>query len=90
MSFQVARLAVESRFFPLYEVYCGHKFVLNYPNPILTKVDVEDYLKLQGRLRHLFKPERKQEILDVIQAHVDKEWDKLLELAEFSERSATY
>lgn len=89
-SFQVARLAVESRFFPLYEVYNGYKYVLNYPNPMMSKVPIEDYLKQQGRLRHLFKPERKQEILDIIQAHVDKEWEKLLELAEFSEKSALY
>ncbi|MFX1465898.1 MAG: thiamine pyrophosphate-dependent enzyme, partial [Promethearchaeota archaeon] len=89
-SFQVARLAVESRFFPLYEVYHGYKFVLNYPNPALSKVPVEEYLKNQGRLRHLFKPAKNQEIIDIIQKHVDLEWDKLLELAEFSEKSAIY
>jgi pyruvate ferredoxin oxidoreductase beta subunit len=56
----------------------------------MQKVPVEDYLKNQGRLRHLFRPEKNQEILDIIQKHVDLEWDKLLELAEFSEKSAIY
>jgi pyruvate ferredoxin oxidoreductase beta subunit len=89
-SFQVARLAVESRFFPLYEVFWGYKYVLNYPDPKAPKVPIEEYLKQQGRLRHLFKPQRKQEIIDILQEHVDKEWQKLLELAEFSEKSAVY
>jgi len=71
-------------------VYNGYKYVLNYPNPAMSRVPLEDYLKKQGRLRHLFKPEKNQEIIDIIQAHVDKEWEKLLELAEFSERSAIY
>jgi pyruvate/2-oxoacid:ferredoxin oxidoreductase beta subunit len=85
MSIQVARLAVESRFFPLYEIEWGHKFTLNHPDAKASKVPIEEYLKNQGRLRHLFKPEKNQVIIDVIQEYVDKEWNKLLELCTHTE-----
>ena len=85
MSIQVARLAVESRFFPLYEIEWGHKFTINHPDTKVSKIPIEEYLKHQGRLSHIFKPEKNQVIIDVIQDHVDKEWNKLLELCTHSE-----
>ena len=44
------------------------------------KKPVEEFLKVQGRFRHLFKPENKH-VIDEIQEEVDKKWDELLRRA---------
>jgi len=74
----IAKMAVECKFWPLYEVEDG-VYKLNYKpsNPI----PVEKYMKPQGRFKHLFKPENKH-IINLIQKHVDSEWEKLLKLCE--------
>ena len=43
------------------------------PHP---RVPVEDYLKLQGRYRHLFEPARDAAAIAEIQAGVDAYWAK--------------
>ena len=43
------------------------------------KKPVEEYLKTQGRFRHLFKPENKH-IIEEIQKEVDRRWQKILKL----------
>jgi pyruvate ferredoxin oxidoreductase beta subunit len=37
---------------------------------------VEEYLELQGRYRHLFKPERNETVLAKIQARADRNIEK--------------
>ncbi|MBW2989100.1 pyruvate ferredoxin oxidoreductase [Candidatus Woesearchaeota archaeon] len=75
---EVAKLAVESRFWPLYEVEDG-KYKLTYKP---TKdVPVIDFIKAQGRFKHLLKPENKG-MIEKIQAHIGSEWEKLLKLCE--------
>jgi pyruvate ferredoxin oxidoreductase beta subunit len=74
----IAKLAVESRFWPLYEIENG-KYKLNY-NPS-KPIPITDYIKPQGRYKHLFKPENKH-IIDLIQKHTDEEWEKLMKLCE--------
>lgn len=75
---EIAKLAVESKFWPLYEIEDG-KYKFNYkpsnPKPVI------DFIKPQGRFKHLFKPENKH-ILDLIQKHTDEEWDKIEKLCE--------
>ncbi|MHA1237755.1 MAG: thiamine pyrophosphate-dependent enzyme [Candidatus Odinarchaeia archaeon] len=86
MSITITQLAVETCIFPLWEaelvdgepVYKlspPSKAILNKPE---RKKPVEEYLKLQGRFKHLFKPEPKKELIEDIQRHVDKEWEILL------------
>lgn len=75
---EIAKLAVESKFWPLYEVENG-KYKLTYKPS--KEVPVSDYMEPQGRFKHLFKPENKQ-IIDKIQTHVDSEWKTLLKLCE--------
>lgn len=74
----LAKLAVETNYWPLYEVENG-KYKLNYkpsqPKPII------EFLKLQSRFKHLMKPEAKP-IVDRIQENIDQEWQKLLKLCE--------
>ena len=73
---EVGRLAADTCFWPLYEVVNG-KYSLTYKPK--EKKPVAEWLKLQGRFKHLFKPENKS-LLENIQNHVDERWEKLLKL----------
>lgn len=77
---EMAKLAVESKFWPLYEVENGI-YNLNYKPS--KQVPVSEFMKEQGRFKHLFKPENKK-IIDFIQKRTDEEWDKLLKLCDES------
>lgn len=68
---EVARLAVETRVFPLYEVEDGERWILNrVPS---TNAQVAEYLKLQGRFAHLSERD-----IQAIQRNVEREWKRLL------------
>ena len=69
-SISIARLAVQSNMFPLYEVENGVDYTLNYQG----NVEVDAYLKAQGRFRHL-----NEEETGLIQAMVDEDWDLLMQ-----------
>jgi pyruvate ferredoxin oxidoreductase beta subunit len=73
LSIRIGRLAVESGVFPLYEVENG-KYKLSFDFPKLRPV--RDYLKLQGRFRHL-----PDEVIDEIQTRVTTEYIALKEKA---------
>jgi pyruvate ferredoxin oxidoreductase beta subunit len=68
--------AVDSCFWPLYEVVDG-RFRLTYLPPKI--VPVEEWLRPQQRFRHLFQPENLH-LLSVIQRQVDEEWTALVGL----------
>ncbi|MEM2916977.1 MAG: thiamine pyrophosphate-dependent enzyme [Candidatus Bathyarchaeia archaeon] len=77
ISVKMARLAVETRYFPVYEVEKGkYRLNLNIKNP----KPVEEFLKLQGRFRHLFSPKRREDLLALIQQRVDENWNRLQKL----------
>lgn len=65
----IGRLAVETGVFPLYEVEQG-RYRITVDVPALRPVG--DYLKPQGRFRHLTP-----EIVEQIQTRVTAEWEKL-------------
>jgi pyruvate ferredoxin oxidoreductase beta subunit len=69
MSVEIGRLAVETGVFPLYEVE-NSRYRLSIDRPKLKPV--EEYLKLQGRFRHLPDEEIKR-----IQQRVNEEYAKL-------------
>ncbi len=73
MSVKVARLAVQTKVFPLYEVEGGEFYTVNYMPP---EVPVSAYLSLQGRFSHLSAAD-----VSNIQARVDKGWKQLMEKA---------
>ncbi|MGD1151504.1 MAG: 3-methyl-2-oxobutanoate dehydrogenase subunit beta [Syntrophales bacterium] len=73
MSVKIARMAVQTNIFPLYEVEEGFKYTINYkPKEYL----VREYFKLQGRFRHLSDKD-----LDQIQEMVNEDWELLLRKA---------
>jgi pyruvate ferredoxin oxidoreductase beta subunit len=70
----LGRLAVETCIWPLYEVENGVYKVNQKPK---EKKPVADFLKTQGRFKHLFKPENAS-IIENVQKVTDKKWDMLL------------
>jgi len=70
---KLARLAVQTCYFPLYEVEWGEKYTLNIK--LKEKKPVVEYLRLQGRFSHLTEKE-----INLIQAEVDRKWERLLRL----------
>jgi len=73
---EVTKAAVETCVWPLYEVIEG-KYVLNYMPK--NKLPVEEYLRLQGRFAHMFKPGNEW-MIEQVQQEVDKNWEDLLKL----------
>jgi pyruvate ferredoxin oxidoreductase beta subunit len=73
---KAAELAVETCFWPLFEVENG-KWILNYKPK--NKLPVIEWLKTEGRFQHLFKDER-EEVLEAFQREVDERWEQLLKL----------
>jgi len=69
LSVKLSKLAVETAIFPLYEVENG-RYKLNIDPPKLKPV--EEYLKPQGRFRHLLEGDIRE-----IQEHVNEEYAKL-------------
>lgn len=69
----VARFAVECGLWPLKEAINGEVTHTYIPKRKL----VEEYLKLQGRFRHLFEPTRQDEAIQYIQAWVDEYWKRV-------------
>ena len=67
----VARLAVQTCVFPVYEVCDGNVFKITVKPR--EKKPIEEYLKVQGRFRHLFTDGWQEEIAK-FQAEVDENW----------------
>lgn len=72
----LARMAVETGVWPLKEAVNGkvtHSIISKRRKP------VEEYLKMQERFAHLFKPTRQDGILESMQAKVDAYWKNVKE-----------
>jgi pyruvate/2-oxoacid:ferredoxin oxidoreductase beta subunit len=68
---KLARMAVQNGYFPLCEIENGEKTTLNLK--LKERKPVDDYLRLQGRFRHL-SPEQ----IAAVQAEVDARWERLM------------
>ncbi len=73
LTIRIGRLAVETGIFPLYEIEDG-RYKLSLDLPRLRPI--RDYLKLQGRFRHL-----SEEAIKEIQDRVEREYAELVEKA---------
>ncbi len=72
---EIGKLAVTTGIWPLKEYRDGTVVHTKIPQ---ERLPVEEYLKRQGRFRHLFSPERNEPLLAHIQARVDGYWEKVL------------
>jgi pyruvate ferredoxin oxidoreductase beta subunit len=69
LAVQIGRLATETGVFPLYEVADG-KYGITQPTPELRPL--RDYLKLQGRFRHLT-----DDVIDEVQERLRRDYRRL-------------
>ena len=69
----IGKLAVKTGVWPLKEYIDGTVVHTKVPP---QRTPVEEYLKLQGRFRHLFEPQRNEALLNEIQARVDRYWQE--------------
>ncbi|WP_455365968.1 thiamine pyrophosphate-dependent enzyme [Kaarinaea lacus] len=75
-SADIGKLAVDTGVWPLKEYQNGkisHTKIPHHRKP------VEEYLKTQGRFKHLFQPQRNETLLNDIQAQVDDYWKNVQE-----------
>ena len=71
LTVNIGKLAVRTGIWPLKE-YISRK--VTHTKIIKERLPVEEYLKTQGRFKHLFTPERNDELLIEIQKSVDQYW----------------
>lgn len=73
---RVVQAAVDSCFFPMYEIERGITTITYDPEARGKKIPVSDWLNMMGKTRHLTKPENKA-ILDGFQEEVERRWARL-------------
>ena len=71
----IGKLAVKTGIWPLKEYIDGRLVHTRIPR---ERKPVEEYLKLQGRYKHLFEPQRNDELIAEIQDRVDDYWSKVV------------
>ena len=71
---EICKLGVETCYWPLFEIVEG-EWILNYQPK--KKLPIEDFLKKQGRFKHLFQ-KGNEYLIEAFQAEVDKRWEELL------------
>lgn len=81
---RVIAAAVNSCYFPLYEIEKGITTLTYNPEEKGKKIPVEDWLKMMGRTKHLCE-EGYSEIRENIQKEVDRRWNRLKILSEHPE-----
>jgi pyruvate ferredoxin oxidoreductase beta subunit len=74
-SANIGKLAVKTGVWPLKEYIDGKVVHTRIPR---QRPPVEEYLRLQGRFAHLFKPATNSALIGEIQARVDSYWDKVV------------
>ena len=73
---EITQLAVDTCYWPLYEVENGEWRLSYRPK---EKQPVENWIVRQGRFRHLFRAEHRH-IIDELQVETDRRWERLLKL----------
>lgn len=73
---EILQAAVNSCFFPLYEIEKGHTRITYDPEALGNRIPVREWAGLMGKTKHLLKPEQ-NEMLERIQSEVDRRWERL-------------
>ena len=79
---EINKLAVQTCYWPLYEVVDG-KYKITYKPA--KKLPIEEFLKPQKRFKHLFK-EGNEWMIEEFQKEVDRRWNDLLALEEMTNK----
>ena len=75
-SIEIARLAVQTAYFPLFE-YENGRYRINMPSTKKEPKPIEEFLKFQGRFKYMTKDD-----IQKLQEWVLKEWEELKKKAE--------
>ncbi len=84
LTITISRMAVETCAYPLWEYQDG-VYTLSAPSKPYAKdpskkKPIEEWLKMQGRFSHLFKPVRREDLIKEIQEKTDRDWNRILRL----------
>lgn len=82
MLMDICKLAVDTCYWPLYEVENG-KYKITYKPA--KKLPIEEFLRPQRRFAHMFKPGNEW-MIEEFQKEVDKRWQELLDLEELTNK----
>ena len=82
MLMQINKLAIDTCYWPLYEIENG-KYKITYKPA--KKLPIEEFLRPQKRFKHMFKPGNEW-MIEEFQKEVDKRWEELLELEELTNK----
>jgi pyruvate ferredoxin oxidoreductase beta subunit len=82
---EMAKLAVATRVFPLYEVEDG---VYRLTVPVPSPKPVEEYLKAQGRFSHMLLPKNANQ-LEILKTEVDRNYRRLEKLSQLTPQLVT-
>jgi pyruvate ferredoxin oxidoreductase alpha subunit len=76
MGTAVTQAAVDSCFFPLYEVERGKTSITYNPEEVGRRIEMKEYLGMMGKTRHLLKEDNRA-MLEQSQAEVERRWQRL-------------
>ena len=79
---QINKLAVDTCYWPLYEVIDGVYKITYKP---AKKLPIEEFLRPQKRFKHMFKPGNEW-MIEEFQKEVDTRWQELLDLEEMTNK----
>ena len=71
---KICQLAIDTCYWPMFEVDHGNWRLTYEPK---RKLPIEDFLREQGRFKHLFKPGN-EDLIVAFQEEVDRRWEDLL------------
>ncbi|MCW9024022.1 MAG: thiamine pyrophosphate-dependent enzyme [Gammaproteobacteria bacterium] len=71
---EIGKLAVKTGVWPLKEYINGEIIHTKIPR---QRQPVEEYLKLQGRFKHLFEPQRNETLISKLQNKIDTYWENI-------------
>ena len=74
---QLGRMAVQTRYFPLYEVEKGRYKMSVNPH----QESLDNFLRMQGRFKHLFEPQNAGE-LNLLKSQIEQRWLALQDLCQ--------
>ncbi len=80
---KINKLAVDTCYWPLYEVENGVYHISYKP---ANKLPIEEFLRPQKRFRHMFKPGNEW-MIEEFQKEVDSRWQELLDLEEITNKA---
>lgn len=84
MGTKIVQAAVDTGFFPLYEIERGKTHLTYDPEAKGKKVGVEEWLKMMGKTKHLMKPAYAPVVAE-FQKEVDRRWRRIKAMSEHPE-----